>query len=159
VTQNIDDLHEHANTKHLTHLHGTMLEFKCSGNCEGNPTLVDLDGLDYTYADDDLPPKCPHCGVRFLRPNIVWFGEALPVSAVQTSRETMNKTDVLLVVGLSGAITYGAPNVVKANGGTIVEINPTHSTITDLADIWIEAPAGKALPQIINVLKELKNNE
>lgn len=155
VTQNIDDLHERAHTKHITHLHGTMLEFKCSGNCEGNPTLVDLDQLGYTYNEDDLPPKCPHCGSRFIRPNIVWFGEALPVPAVQTSRKTMNQTDVLLVVGLSGAITYGAPNVVKDRGGLVIEVNPTRSTITDLADIWIEAPAGQALPQIVDAVKGL----
>lgn len=155
VTQNIDDLHERANTQDITHLHGSMLEFKCSGDCKGKPTRVDLEGMDYTYADDDLPPKCPHCETRFVRPNIVWFGEALPVPAVKQSRETINQTDVLLVIGLSGAITYGAPDVVKSNGGVIIEVNPTRSKITDLADIWIEAPAGEALPAIMDTLKGL----
>lgn len=159
ITQNIDDLHERANTQHITHLHGSLLEFKCSGDCEGNPTLVDLDEINYIYVKDDLPPKCAYCEFRFIRPNVVWFGEALPVPAVQTSRETMNKTDVLLVVGLSGAITYGAPNVVKDNGGIVIEINPAKSAVTDLADFWIQAPAGKALPELIEAIRGLTKNE
>lgn len=159
ITQNIDDLHERAQTQNITHLHGTILEYKCSGDCEGLPTLVDLDKLGYVYAENDLPPKCPYCDVRFIRPNVVWFGEALPVSAVHAFRDTINLTDVLLVVGLSGAITYNAPDIVKDKGGIIIEVNPTQSDITDLADIWVEAPAGQALPRIVEAIKGLMNYE
>lgn len=158
ITQNIDDLHERAGTKDITHLHGTILEFKCAKDCNGAPTLIDLDTMGYAYTDDDFPPHCPHCDNGYVRPHVVWFGEALPVKAVKTSRTFINLTDVLLVVGLSGAITYGAPDVVKENGGTVIEVNPTRSKITDLADIWIQAPAGEALPQIIDKLKEDKTN-
>lgn len=154
ITQNIDDLHERAGSTDITHLHGSMLAFKCAGNCQGVPTHVDLDAMGYTYSEDDFPPHCPHCDNYYVRPNIVWFGEQLPVKAVQEMRIFINVTDVLLVVGLSGAITYGAPNLVKQNGGKIIEVNPTRSDITDLADIWIQAPAGEALPQIINLLKD-----
>ena len=101
-----------------------------------------------------FPPNCPHCDNAYVRPNIVWFGEQLPVKAVREMRTFINLTDVLLVVGLSGAITYGAPNLVKENGGKIIEVNPTKSEITDLADVWIQAPAGEALPQIIKLLKD-----
>lgn len=159
VTQNIDDLHERANTQNIIHLHGSMLEFKCSGDCKGNPTLIDLKDFNYVYHEDDFPPKCPYCNSKFVRPNIVWFGEALPVPAVIASREIIAQTDVLLVVGLSGAITYGAPNIVKENGGIIVEVNPLRSQITDLADIWIEAPAGKVLPEIIKAIRDIKDDE
>lgn len=154
ITQNIDDLHERAGTNDVTHLHGTILEFKCSKHCKGEPTLVDLDAMGYDYTENDFPPHCPHCDNAYVRPHVVWFGEMLPVDAVRTMRTFISITDVLLVVGLSGAITYGAPNLMKENGGTVIEVNPTRSEITDLTDIWIQAPAGEALPQIITLLKK-----
>jgi NAD-dependent deacetylase len=152
VTENIDDLHERAGSRRVIHLHGNAFAHKCSNDCLGDPTLLDLTKLDYEA--DAGPPQCPHCG-SFIRPNVVWYGELLPRGPVQAAFEVISRTDVLLVIGLSGAITYHIPDIVKENGGTVIEINPTESLITPLADVWLPAPSGEALPQIQKALDAL----
>jgi NAD-dependent deacetylase len=67
ITQNVDDLHERAGSSNILHLHGQLLQSKSS---------VD-DSLVYDCTDDiKLGDKCEK-GSQ-IRPNIVWFGEAVP---------------------------------------------------------------------------------
>ncbi len=150
ITQNIDDLHERAGSSHITHLHGDMFVNHCFANCQGTPTIIDplLDS-------EELPPKCPHCD-NFVRPGVVWFGEVLPVEAVREMKAQIAKTDLLLVIGLSGAITYGVPEIVKNdNQGNVIEVNPNESGITPFADIFLQARAGEIMPSLISELENL----
>ena len=149
ITQNIDDLHERAGSVSINHLHGDMFVTQCFANCQGTPTYIEV------FDDSEIPPKCPHCD-HYLRPSVVWFGEALPVQAVRSMRERIKATDLLLVIGLSGAITYGIPQFVKEeNQGIIIEINPNVTTITPHADIFLQAPAGDAMPQLMKSLEAI----
>jgi NAD-dependent deacetylase len=152
VTENIDDLHERAGSRRVIHLHGNAFTHKCIRDCLGDPTLIDIDKLDYVA--EAGPPHCPHCD-SLIRPNVVWYGENLPRGSVHAAFEVIARTDVLLVIGLSGAITYRIPDIVKENGGTVIEINPTESLITPLADVWLPAPAGEMLPKIQEALDTL----
>ena len=150
ITQNIDDLHERAGSSRVTHLHGDMFVNHCFANCQGTPTIIDL-----LPENVELPPKCPHCD-NLVRPGVVWFGEQLPVSAVRAMKERIAETDLLLVIGLSGAITYGVPEYVKnENQGIVIEINPNESGITPFADIFLQAPAGEILPSLVSELENL----
>lgn len=149
ITQNVDDLHERAGSENITHLHGSIYANHCIAACQGVPT--EIDELPET---DELPPKCPQCG-NLLRPGVVWFGEILPVLAVHTMRERIAKTDLLLVIGLSGAITYGVPEIVKnENDGIVIEINPNRSGITPFADVFIQEKAGIVMSRLIRVLEQ-----
>ncbi len=68
-TQNVDHLHERAGSKRLVHMHGELFQSRCE-SCDGEP--FDDENLYESLADI---PRC-RCGAR-IRPNIVWFGEAI----------------------------------------------------------------------------------
>lgn len=65
VTQNVDDLHERAGTRNLVHIHGELRRALCAA-CGARPEW-----------EGELAsrPRCPVCGERMLRPDVVWFGE------------------------------------------------------------------------------------
>lgn len=152
ITQNIDDLHERAGSTGVIHLHGLIARNKCYAACQGEPTLIDVTTLAWDATNE--PPRCPHCGA-FVRPDVVWFGELLPPTALRAAKDVLHNTDLMLVVGTSGVVSPAAemPYVAKEHGAKIVEINPYRSEITALADVWVEAPSGEALPRIVQALE------
>lgn len=149
ITQNVDDLHERAGSQSVIRLHGRIGANKCSRNCQGNPTLIDVARL--TYED---VPRCPYCDA-FVRPDVVWFGENLPADAIDAAFDVSQRADLMLVIGTSGLVTPAAdlPARAKRSGAHVIEINPHESAITSIADMWIAAPAGEALPRLLDLLK------
>jgi NAD-dependent protein deacetylase/lipoamidase len=89
ITQNVDNLHEKADSENVVHLHGQLFQSRSTAN----PNLI--------YEMDDwkldLGDKC-ELGSQ-LRPNIVWFGEAVPMMDVAI--EITKTADILLIVGTS----------------------------------------------------------
>lgn len=149
ITQNVDDLHEQAGSTHVIHLHGNIAQSKCFYDCQGEPTLVDVSHIDY----DQGPPPCPHCG-RWVRPNVVWFGEMLPQAALEAAHAAAEQSDVMIVVGTSGIVTPAAtlPKLAKRKGAKIIEVNPDYSMITPLADVKLGGPSGEILPRVLKLL-------
>lgn len=150
VTQNVDDLHERAGSEHIVHLHGNIACNKCFDNCQGEPTLIE--NLDPT--DQSVPPRCPHCG-GMVRPDVVWFGETLPVHAINRAIEASQLCDVMLVVGISGLVNPAAqlPMLAAQNGAAVIEVNPDTTPITPVAKVKLTGASGELLPQVITVLE------
>src|SRR5262245_6265045 len=94
VTQNVDGLHRAAGTRNLLEIHGSLHRPRCLG-CR----VVQDRGLE-PLGDS---PECPHCRGP-LRPDIVWFGEALPEAIWETAMMAAYECDVLLVVGTSAVV-------------------------------------------------------
>lgn len=153
VTQNVDDLHEQAGSSDVRHLHGSLFRDKCSKACQGEPTIVDADAIDFD--PEDGPPPCPHCGAN-VRPDVVWFGEALPPGIFQAADEMCRRCDVMLVAGTSGIVTPAAylPITAQKAGATIIEVNPSTTPITDIAHIHLKGPAGEMLPPVVAALAD-----
>jgi NAD-dependent deacetylase len=151
ITQNVDDLHERAGSKNIIRLHGNIAANKCFYDCKGSPTLVDVSKLKWDH--ESGPPPCPHCG-RWVRPDVVWFGEMLPLDALRQATAILSRTDVMLVIGTSGMVSPAAdmPLTAKRGGATVIEINPEATAITPLADIKLDAPSGEVLPRIVEGL-------
>jgi NAD-dependent deacetylase len=151
ITQNVDDLHERAGSTDVIRLHGKIAGNKCFFNCQGDPTPVDVSQIEWDKTSG--PPPCPHCG-RWVRPDVVWFGEVLPSAQVKAALELLARTEVLLVVGTSGVVSPAAemPFLVKQRGAGIIEVNPFKSEVTKFADIWLEAPSGEVLPRVVEAL-------
>lgn len=88
ITQNIDGLHQKAGSLNVEELHGNLWRVRCTR--EGNPR--DFSGQ----------LKC-ECGA-WLRPHIVWFGEALDSTMVALCFHAAERSEVFLVVGTSGLV-------------------------------------------------------
>jgi NAD-dependent deacetylase len=143
VTQNVDGLHQRAGSGEVIELHGNILRSKCSFE----DTMVD----DYDLAE--RPPLCPNCGAP-LRPDVVWFGEALPVAAFEAATEAARACDLLLSVGTSSLVYPAAalPFEALENGAVLVEVNPDETPLTAHADHALRGPAGEVLPRLVAVL-------
>ena len=99
ITQNVDDLHERAGSKNITHLHGELLKVRSSAD----ENLV----LEWKK-DLDLGDLCIK-GSQ-LRPHIVWFGEMVPM--LDKAIEITQKADVLVIIGTSMQV-YPAASLVN----------------------------------------------
>ena len=154
ITQNVDDLHEQAGSKNVIHLHGNIAQSKCFRDCQGSPTIVDLANIDHDSAD--VPPRCPHCG-NYLRPDVVWFGEMLPVGQLQRAMDAAMQCDVMLVVGTSGLVHPAASLPIHAyqNGATIIEVNPDQTPLSTIAAVRLVGPSGELLPALIEKIGDV----
>ena len=89
ITQNVDNLHERAGSKNIIHLHGLLTEARSSKN----PNMV----IDIGYRD--IAPGEKAADGSPLRPNIVWFGEAVP--AMEEAAEIASQAELFVVIGTS----------------------------------------------------------
>lgn len=141
VTQNIDGLHAQAGSIDLIELHGNIQQARCP-LCG---LIKDLNQLDSAQR----PPVCPRCSSD-MRPNVVLFGEMLPVDAIITAQDRAANCDVCLVVGTS-ALVYpaaGLPGIAKDSGAFLTEINPEETALTPICDVSIRGKSGDILPLI-----------
>lgn len=140
ATQNVDGLHRRAGSRNVLELHGNISRTVCSFDYEA----VEPEGL------EGEPPLCPNCGA-YLRPDVVWFGEALPVKAFERAREEASRSDVFLSVGTSSLVQPAAslPQAALSGGATVVEVNPEDTPLTPHAAYALRGAAGEALPALL----------
>jgi NAD-dependent deacetylase len=142
VTQNVDGLHQAAGSARVVELHGNIRRVRCSRGC----------GIVSAWADarDGEPPRCAACGA-FLRPDVVWFEEMLPVSALEQAGEAAARCEVLLVVGTAAEVYPAAalPDTAQRSGAIVVEINPQATALSDAADYVLRGPSGVVLPALV----------
>jgi len=141
ITQNVDGLHQRAGSRNIIELHGNILRTKCF---EHNHLV------DHWQEDGQIPPRCPVCGGQ-LRPDVVWFGENLPSSAIQRAAAAAQQTDIFLSIGTSGLVNPAAslPYMAIEAGALLVEVNPDHPPLTIYADYQLTSPAGEILPELV----------
>jgi NAD-dependent deacetylase len=145
VTQNVDGLHQRAGSQKVIELHGNITRTKCFD--EG--TIISK------WAETgDVPPKCPNCG-GLLRPDVVWFEEALPQAEISLAEQASRSCDVFLSIGTSTVVYPAAalPFTALKGGATVVEINPQPTPLTDKAEFVLSGAAGAVLPKLIAALK------
>ncbi|MBL0189959.1 MAG: NAD-dependent deacylase [Saprospiraceae bacterium] len=144
ITQNVDDLHERAGSLHVTHLHGELLKVRCTNS---------LNHIFDWKSALHMGHKC-FCGAQ-LRPNIVWFGEDVPLFEVAT--QITENADILLVVGTSLQV-YPAASLLHytASSTPIYYIDPKPEHIKSKANIHIiKANAVEGLKTFQQILNQL----
>lgn len=148
VTQNVDGLHRQAGSHNIIELHGNLIRNKCFEN--GHPVAA---GAEIASDDPEDPPRCPQCG-GLLRPDVVWFGEALPASAIESAFSAARDADVFFAVGTSAVVHPAAslPLVALENGALTVEVNTEETTLSPLVDYAFRQPAGELLPDLLLAL-------
>lgn len=152
VTQNVDNLHERAGSQRVYHLHGSLFEFRCD-RC-GRTYDGELPAMPEPV-ETVTPPEC-RCG-GLIRPNVVWFGEALPESAWQKSVEAVGNADLVVVVGTSSIVypAAGLPELALANGIPVIEVNPERTPLSDAVTAVVREPAAEALPTLLQRLPSI----
>jgi len=155
ITQNVDDLHREAGTKNIIELHGNIFRVRCT-SCPYRENLK-ASGRVREFVNSEDVPRCPRCGSP-LRPDVVWFGEALPRDALERAFRLAEKADVVIVVGTSGLVYPAAyvPYIVKEHGGRVIEVNVERSGITPIADVFLRGKAGEILPKLVELVRGLK---
>ena len=146
ITQNVDDLHEKAGSEKIIHLHGKLNEAKSSLD----PSLV----YPVKNFKINIGDKCEK-GSQ-LRPNIVWFGEAVPMMEAAV-REVIT-ADILVIIGTS-LVVYPAASLINFAPDDVLKylIDP------NIPEIYQPIPNLKFIPEKattgVETLKdELKNN-
>ena len=113
ITQNIDNLHERAGSSRVLHLHGEIT--KARGERSPKP-VYDIGYSDIRLGDlDDRGEQ--------LRPDIVWFGEAVPM--IEPAAEIVSECDILLVIGTSLVVYPAAGLVNYVRHGVVTECPST----------------------------------
>jgi NAD-dependent deacetylase len=122
-------------------LHGNLARTRCSRAC----------GLVERWDEaGPVPPVCRRCGAP-LRPDVVWFGEALPHAALGGAFAAAASADVFLSVGTSALVQPAAslPLEARDHGAMVVEINPEATPLTPHAALRLAGPAGLVLPALL----------
>ena len=144
VTQNVDDLHERAGSKHVLHLHGELLKVRSTSD----------PGIILEWREDlNLGHLCP-LGSQ-LRPHVVWFGEAVP--AMDPAVEIVAASDYIIIVGTSMQV-YPAAGLVHfaPRGIPVVYIDPRPNINYDLRAFLnlrtIRSGAAEGVPAVVGEL-------
>jgi NAD-dependent deacetylase len=149
ITQNTDGLHDRAGSSAPTELHGNIWRARCTRE----RTVFDL--LESPLSE--IPPLCEKCG-SFLRPDVVWYGEPLPMKAYEDSHTAASRCDAMLVIGTSAFVHPAAslPLVAKHNGALVVEVNTSYTPISALVDATLLGRAGDVMPELEEMLGEFE---
>jgi NAD-dependent deacetylase len=142
VTQNIDGLHQKAGSKDVIELHGSIWR----GRCVSCNARFELSCTDAVVGTSGLR-ECNNCGEP-LRPDVVLFGEMLPMGAFEQAADFAQRCDLCFVIGTSGIVypAAGLPEIARAGGAYLCEVNPERTPISGLCDEVLEGKAGEVLP-------------
>jgi len=145
ITQNVDNLHQAAGSVNVVEYHGNAHRFACL-NCRGK---WPREALDFSQT----PLYC-FCG-GLIKPDVVFFGEAIPESAMRQANALVLACDLLLIIGSSMEVAPAnmLPQVAKSTGAAIVESNLEHTRQTlYLTDYFLPGPAGVVWPEVMRGL-------
>ena len=133
ITQNVDNLHEKAGSSKVIHLHGEL--FKSRSTLDES-LIYQMSGWELNLGD--------YCekGSQ-LRPNIVWFGEEVPLmdDAIRLSK----KAEIFIVVGTS-LVVYPAAGLLNIIGPEVPKyiIDPKMPSISSMPNLFLVEKIGSA---------------
>ena len=145
LTQNVDGLHERAGSAGPIELHGNLWRVHCAQGCGFSARDSETDGPRSSF-------RC-ECGA-WLRPSVVWFGEALDSDTLDAAIAEVELADVILVVGTSAVVYPVAmlPQMAQRRGAKIVEVNVEETALTPAADAVLRGAAGEVFPALQEAL-------
>ncbi|HYQ91208.1 MAG TPA: Sir2 family NAD-dependent protein deacetylase, partial [Candidatus Competibacteraceae bacterium] len=141
ITQNVDGLHRRAGSQRVLELHGNLFATKCFSCGKA---------VEHWADSSEVPPRCPFCSDR-LRPDVVWFGETLPLTILQEAETATLECQVFLSIGTSTVVYPAAelPFTALRGGATVVEINPQPTPLSTQADFVLQGKSGEVLPALV----------
>jgi len=145
ITQNVDGLHRKAGSRTMYELHGNLQRVRCS-ECG---MIADA------WEENGDVPRCAGCG-GLLRPDVVWFGEALPRTQLEAAVEAARTCQVFFSIGTSGLVQPAAalPFAARNKGAVVVEVNLEATPLTEKADFFLQGRSGEILPELVKAVWE-----
>lgn len=157
LTQNVDGLHAIAGSRRLAELHGSLWRSRCQ-RCDAGPVE------DRRTPVEPPLPTCPACadrdgGPALMRPDIVWFGEALDpahdwaVRRFVEAAETAGERLIFLAIGTSGTV-YPAAGYVRYASGMGAETwlaNAEEASNAHWFDHVVLGPAATVVPALLGI--------
>lgn len=145
ITQNVDGLHQRAGSEGVIELHGNIVRTKCF---ECGRTAFNVEDL--LRVTEQRPPRCEYCA-GMLRPDVVWFGEPLPVEALNRAYDASRRCDLFFSIGTSALVQPAAslPAQAISQGIPTVEVNPQRTPLSRDITFVLNGPAGEVLPKLV----------
>jgi NAD-dependent SIR2 family protein deacetylase len=174
ITQNVDGLHQDAGAAAVIELHGTLDQVTCldcgtptprdrlderlrAANPRFDPAVlaVNPDGdvdLDDALLKDFEIVDCTTCIGGMLKPDVVFFGENVPVERVRRSYELVERCRLLMVLGSSLTVMSGRRFVLRAAklGIPVAIVNQGATRGDGYATVTVDAPLGTVLPALVH---------
>ncbi len=147
ITQNIDSLHQRAGASRVIEYHGSSRTLSCL-SCGRRFNAEEVAG--------EVPPRCPCAEV--LKPDVVFFGELIPLEALRESQQLASSCEALLVIGTSAEVAPAntLPRAAKLAGARIIEINVQPTALTaSLTDIFLQGKAGAIVTRLVEEVQGL----
>lgn len=150
ITQNIDMLHTRAGSKQVFELHGHMREVTCT-HCFA---VYDADPIMVRFLEDGGVPRCATCN-GVLKPNVILFGEQLPVREFQAAQRAARNCDLMVIIGSSLEVAPASdlPLMALRNGAKLIIINLQATTVDHDSTVTIQANCAEVLPAIVERLE------
>jgi NAD-dependent SIR2 family protein deacetylase len=170
ITQNVDGLHTHAGHREVVDLHGRLDRVVClscaerTDRAEVQQRLAELNPR-FTGEDLEVLPDgdvalestssfvladCSGCGGP-LKPDVVFFGENVPVDRVEQCKRMVDGAEALVVLGSSLHVFSGRRFVKQAHqrGIPIVIVNRGETRGDPLATLKIDAGCAETLAALV----------
>jgi NAD-dependent deacetylase len=148
ITQNIDNLHQRAGSRRVLELHGHMREATCI-RCYAEVAIDP--GFEQLILDGKVP-YC-QCGGVF-KPNVILFGEQLPVRVLNRAMAEARRADLILVAGSSLEVTPAAdiPFLAAESGANAIIVNLQPTCFDDRSDVVIHGDVADILPRLVEAV-------
>ncbi|MCJ7623488.1 MAG: NAD-dependent deacylase, partial [Anaerolineaceae bacterium] len=144
ITQNIDDMHQKAGSIDVIEFHGNSQRLICLSCKNTYSATIEILKI--------IPPRCPACDV-ILKPDFIFFGEAIPPRAFELAMRETKSADVWLIIGTTGEVYPAAslPFEAKKNRKKIMEINIQPSNFTyQITDHFLQGKAAEITPILLS---------
>ncbi len=148
VTQNIDRLHAAAGSQKVIEVHGSIATSSCT-TCGATYELERVAAL----FDEDGIATCGGCMGK-VKPDVVLFGEHLPVEAMLEAQELCAAADLLLCVGSALEVypVAGLPELTLANGGAVAIVTKSATPYDDAAKVRLDGDVVDELGAVLAAL-------
>lgn len=148
ITQNIDNLHQRAGSRRVLEIHGHLRTATCLG-CNHQ---VQIDQELDLFVERGTIPRCDTCDA-LLKPDVVLFGEMLPLSVMNEATRVAERCDVMLVAGSSLEVTPAAdlPVTAMEAGARLIIVNREPTLLDKQADVVIRSDVAEVLPRLVDL--------
>jgi NAD-dependent deacetylase len=148
ITQNIDRLHRAAGSENVIEVHGSIGTSSCMA-CESAFGLEKVDAL----FDERGVAICTDCGGA-VKPDVVLFGEMLPLEAIDRATQLAEEADLMLCVGSSLAVhpVAGLPHLTLEGGGRLAIVTKGETPYDDEAELKLDGEVDEELAALVAAL-------